>query len=291
VPISHTQDTVGPICRTVADAATVLGALTGADRRDDATQDSIGHLSHDYRQFLDAGGLRGARIGIARQFFGIDEHIDRVAEPAIQVLKDLGAVIVDPAIIPTLAQINSSLTGTDLLLYEFKADVNAYLSTRPDLAVHSLADLITFNRAHAAEEMPYFLQQLFEQSQAKGPLTDAQYLNDLATNRRLSRTEGLDKLFADQSLDALFAPTRNPAWTIDVISGDRSMGGSSTPAALAGYPLVTVPAGHAFAELPVGVTFMGLAWSEPKLIKYAFAFEQATRARKRPRFLRTLRLP
>lgn len=291
VPISHTQDTVGPICRTVADAATVLGALTGADHRDEATQNSVGHFFHDYRQFLDAGGLRGARIGIARQFFGIDEHIDRVAEPAIQVLKDLGAVIVDPATIPTLPQINSSPTVTDLLLYEFKADVNAYLATRPDLAVHSLADLIAFNRAHAAEEMPYFLQQLFEQAQAKGPLTDAQYLNDLATNRRLSRTEGLDKLFADQNLDALFAPTRNPAWTIDVISGDRSMGGSSTPAALAGYPLVTVPAGHAFAELPVGVTFMGLAWSEPKLIKYAFAFEQATRARRKPRFLPTLRLP
>src|SRR5262249_6044286 len=215
-----------------------------------ATQDSIGHLSHDYRQFLDAGGLRGARIGIARQFFGIDEHIDRVAEPAIQGLKDLGAVIVDPAIIPTLAQINNSPTRTDLLLYEFKADVNAYLGTRPDLAVHSLADLITFNRAHAAEEMPYFLQQLFEQSQAKGPLTDAQYKNDLATNRRLSRTEGLDKLFADQSLDPLFAPTRNPAWTIDVISGDRSIGGSSTPAALACHPLLSLPPAHPFRDLP-----------------------------------------
>src|SRR5262249_49241671 len=201
VPISHTQDTIGPICRTAADAARVLGALTGADPRDAATQNSVGHLSHDYRQFLDAGGLRGARIGIARQFFGIDEHIDRVAEPALQGLKDLGAVIVDPAIIPTLAPINTPPPGPGLLPYEFKADVNAYLGTRPDLAVHSLADLITFNRAHAAEEMPYFLQQLFEQSQAKGPLTDAQYKNDLATNRRLSRTEGLDKLFADQSLD------------------------------------------------------------------------------------------
>jgi len=154
VPISRTQDTIGPICRTVADAATVLGALTGPDPRDAAPQNSVGHFFHDYRQFLDAGGLRGARIGIARQFFGIDEHIDRVAEPAIQVLKDLGAVIVDPAIIPTLDQINSSPTATDLLLYEFKADVNAYLETRPDLAVHSLADLIAFNRAHAAEEMP-----------------------------------------------------------------------------------------------------------------------------------------
>lgn len=291
VPISHTQDTVGPFGRTVADAATVLGALTGVDPRDPATQASDGKFHRDYRPFLDPDGLRGARIGIARQFFGVSEHIDRIVEPVIDVLRARGAVVVDPANIPSLPQINASPTGLTVLLFEFKADVNKYLSSRPNLTVHTLADLIAFNRAHADVEMPYFLQQLFEQAQAKGSLDDPGYLAALATNKRLSQTEGIDKVMDELRLDALFAPTRNPAWTIDLLNGDRSLGGSSTPAALAGYPLITVPAGQSFGHLPVGVTFMGRAFSEPTLIKLAFAFEQATRARKKPEFLPRLVLP
>lgn len=291
VPIAHTQDTVGPFGRTVADAATVLGALTGVDPRDPATQASDGKFHRDYRPFLDPDGLRGARIGIARQFFGVSEHIDRIVEPVIDVLRARGAVVVDPANIPSLPQINASPTGLTVLLFEFKADVNKYLSSRPNLTVHTLADLIAFNRAHADVEMPYFLQQLFEQAQAKGSLDDPGYLAALATNKRLSQTEGIDKVMDELRLDALFAPTRNPAWTIDLLNGDRSLGGSSTPAALAGYPLITVPAGQSFGHLPVGVTFMGRAFSEPTLIKLAFAFEQATRARKKPEFLPRLVLP
>lgn len=291
IPISHTQDTVGPFGRTVADAATVLGALTGVDPRDPATQASEGKFHRDYRPFLDPDGLRGARIGIVRQFFGVHEHIDRIAEPAIDVLKARGAVVVDPANIPSLPQINASPTVLSVLLFEFKADLNKYLSSRPNLTVQTLADLIAFNRAHADVEMPYFLQQLFEQAQAKGSLDSPEYLAALATNKRLSQAEGIDKVMDALRLDALFAPTRNPAWTIDLLNGDRSLGGSSTPAALAGYPLITVPAGLSFGQLPVGVTFMGRAFSEPTLIKLAFAFEQATRARKKPEFLPRLVLP
>jgi amidase len=290
IPIAMSQDTVGPICRTVADAATVLGAMTGVDPRDPATSDSAGHFFTDYTQFLDPDGLRGARIGIARQFFGASEHIDRIAEPAIQVLKGQGAIVIDPANFQNLAAINSA-PSIVVLEYEFKDGVNKYLATRSGLSVHTLQDLIDFNKAHADEEMPYFLQQLFEESQARGPLTDQVYLDALATDRRVSQIEGIDELMDRLRLDALFAPTRNPAWTIDLINGDRSMGASSTPAALAGYPLITVTAGNAFGTLPVGVTFMGRRFSEPTLIKLAFAFEQATKARKRPEFLPTLNLP
>jgi amidase len=287
IPISHTQDTVGPICRTVADAAAVLSALTGVDPRDPATSDSDGHFLRDYTQFLDPNGLKGARIGVVRQYFGINEHADRIVLPLINVMRDRGAVIVDSANFTNFAAFPGA--QRTVFEYEFKADLNQYLASRPDLPVHTLEDVIAFNNAHAAEEMPYFQQELFLASQARGPLTDQEYLDALARNFRISRNEGIDDVMDRLELDALFAPTRSPAWAIDVVSGDRGSIGSSTPAALAGYPLITVPAGYAFGELPVGVTFMGRRWSEPTLIRIAFALEQATKAHRPPRFLPTLR--
>lgn len=288
IPISHTQDTVGPICRTVADAAAVLAALTGVDPRDPATSDSDGHFFTDYTQFLAPHGMKGARIGIVRQYFGINEHADRIVLPLINVMSEMGAVIVDPANFTNFAAFPGA--QRTVFEYEFKADLNQYLASRSDLSVHMLEDLIAFNNAHAAEEMPYFQQELFMASQARGPLTDQEYLDALARDLRISQKEGIDDVMDRLELDALFAPSRNPAWAIDVVNGDRGLLGSSTPAALAGYPLITVPAGYAFGELPVGVTFMGRRWSEPTLIRIAFAFEQATKARRPPKFLPTLRL-
>jgi amidase len=288
IPIAHSQDTVGPICRTVADAAMVLGALTGVDARDPSTSDSAGHFLKDYTQSLDANGLQGARIGIVRQYLGINEHADRVVEPLLTVMRERGAVLVDPATFTHFEAFPGD--QRTVLQYEFKADLNHYLDGRPDLPVHSLEDLIAFNAAHAAEEMPYFQQELFISAQARGPLTDQAYLDALARNGRISRQEGIDDILNRLELDALLAPTRSPAQVIDVINGGRGFIESSTPSALAGYPLISVPAGYAFGELPVGVTFMGRRWSEPTLIKIAFAFEQATRVRRTPKFLPTLKL-
>ncbi|HSF32265.1 MAG TPA: amidase [Candidatus Tectomicrobia bacterium] len=288
IPISHTQDAVGPICRSVADAAAVLGALTGMDARDPASGASDGHVFADYTQFLDANGLERARIGVVRQYFGVNEHVDRIVEPLIDVMRGLGAVLVDPANFANFAAFPGA--QHTVLEYEFKADLNRYLAERPDVPVHTLADLIAFNSAHAAQEMPYFLQERLISSQARGPLTDQAYVDALALDFRISRQEGIDEVMDRLGLDALFAPTRSPAWVIDLVNGGRGCIDSSTPAALAGYPLITVPAGYAFGALPVGVTFMGRRWSEPTLIKIAFAFEHATKARRSPQFIPTLRL-
>lgn len=287
IPIAHTQDTVGPICRTVADAATVLGTLTGVDSRNPATRESEDHGLTDYTQFLDPNGLQGARIGIMRQYFGIDEHADGVVNPLLDVMRDRGAVLVDPATFTNFEAFPGA--QRTVLQYEFKADLNQYLAGRPDLPVHSLEELIAYNSAHATEEMPYFQQELLIASQARGPLTEQAYLDAVALDLRISRQEGLDEVMDRLELDALFAPTRSPAWVIDVVNGGRGFIESATPAALAGYPLITVPAGYAFGELPVGVIFMGRRWSEPTLIKVAFAFEQATRVRRPPKFIPSLR--
>ncbi|WP_231577960.1 amidase [Thermorudis peleae] len=289
IPIAHSQDTVGPICRTVADAAAVLSIIAGPDPQDPATAASAGHAPQDYTRYLDPQGLKGARIGVARQtFFGYSPAADAVIEEAIQVMRDLGAEIIDPADIPTAQQIATSDAELTVLLYEFKHDIAAYLARLgPDFPMKTLEDLIRFNEEHADQELKWFGQELFLMAQEKGPLTDPAYQQALAEERRLGGRDGIDAVMDKYRLDALVAPTGSPAWTIDLINGDHFLGASSSPAAIAGYPLITVPAGYAFG-LPVGLTFMGRAFSEPTLIRLAYAFEQATRVRKPPQLLPTI---
>ena len=288
IPIAHSQDTAGPMARTVEDAAMLLSVLSGADPRDQATQ-SRGQPSSDYRASLDPNGLRGARIGVVRaKFFGYSAAADRIANAAIDQLKTLGAVIVDPADIPHAGTYDAS--EMEVLLYEFRADLDAYLGAlAPSAKVHSLGDVIAFNEAHRAREMPFFGQELMLQAQKKGPLTDKAYRDALAKNLRLSRKEGIDAVVDTLRLDALVAPSVSPAWSTDLVNGDHYLGSSTTPAAVAGYPAVTVPAGDAFG-LPVGISFIGRAWSEALLIKFAYAYEQATRHRRPPKFPATANL-
>jgi len=285
VPIAHSQDTAGPMARTVEDAALLLGVLAGVDPRDQATT-ARGRTPEDYRASLDTNGLRGARIGVARaKFFGYSEVTDKIAATAIERMKALGAVIVDPADIPNAGTYDES--ELEVLLYEFKADLNKYLGALgPSARVHSLADVIAFNEANRAREMPFFGQELMLDAQKKGPLTDKAYRDALAKNLRLSRKEGIDAVLDRLHLDALVAPTGNPPWVTDLVNGDHFTGSSSTPAAVAGYPAITVPAGYAFG-LPVGISFIGRAWSEALLIKFAYAYEQATKHRSPPKFLAT----
>jgi amidase len=290
IPISHTQDTIGPMARTVADAAAVLGVLTGVDWRDQATLGSNGRFHTDYTPFLDRDGLRGARIGVAREgFWGHQTETDGVMETAVAALREAGAIIIDPADIPTIAQMKEDNAEFEVLLYEFKADLNAYLATRmandPDQPiVRTLADLITFNNAHADAEMPHFAQEILEMAQAKADLPAPHYLAMLDQSQRRAASEGIDAVMGQYQLDALVAPSRVTAWRIDFVNGDPHVPGSSGPAARAGYPLITVPAGFV-DDLPVGLTFMGRAYSEPTLIKLAYAFEQHTQVRQPPRFL------
>jgi amidase len=288
VPIAASQDTAGPMARTVADAAILLGALAGPDPRDPATEAGRGKARPDYAQFLDPNGLKGARIGVARKFFGFHEKVDALMDGAIAAMKGLGTVVVDPADIPTTGKFDDS--EYQVLLYEFKACLNAYLAgLGPGAPVHSLKEAIAFNEAHRDREMPFFGHEVFLEAEAKGPLTDKAYRKALARNLRLSRKQGIDAVLRKHKLDALVAPTGGPAWPIDLINGDHFSGGCSTPAAVAGYPHVTVPAGFVFG-LPVGVSFFGTAYSEPALIRMAYAFELATRHRKPPRFLETVEL-
>jgi amidase len=287
IPIGHSQDTSGPMARTVADAATLLSAMTGVDPRDPATAESEGHIHADYRRFLDADGLRGARLGVWRDgIFGSSPETDEVIERAIDQLRELGAVIVDPADFPGVG----NLFGPEftVLLYEFKADIKAYLSELRDTDMRSLRDLIRFNETHSGVEMPWFGQELFELSQTFGPLTDDAYQKALARSKRLSQ-EGIDSVMDRFDLDAIICSVAGPPWTTDLVNGDHFAAISgTTPAAVAGYPHINVPAGYSHYQLPVGLSFFGRAWSEPTLIRLAYAFEQGADVRHPPRFLRSL---
>jgi amidase len=287
IPIAHSQDTAGPMARTVADAVTLLGVMAGVDPRDAVTQDSR-PLHTDYTKFLDAQGLRGARIGVARKNFGFNDQVDRLLNEAIAELKRQGATIVDPADIATTGKFDDA--ELEVLLYEFKTDLNKYLAALgPRAPVRTLADIIAFNQTHSAAEMPYFGQELMIRAQAKGPLTSKAYIAARAKCVRMARTEGIDATLAKFRLDALIAPTGGPVWPTDLINGDHFTGGYSTASAVAGYPHITVPAGYVHG-LPVGLSFFAGAWSEEKLIKYAYAFEQATKLRQPPKFLPTAEL-
>jgi len=278
VPISHTQDTPGPMTRTVADAAAMLSALAGADERDAATRET--GVGSDYTTFLDPGGLRGARVGVARNMAGFHDRVDRLFEEALDLLRDLGAEVVDPTDVPHASALEEP--ELEVLLYEFKADLERYLrSYGPQLSYRTLADLIAFNEQHAEIEMPWFGQELFHEANGKGPLTETAYVEALSICQRLSRDEGLDVVFHDHRLDAVVAPSNAPAWVIDYANGDHYTDGNTTPPAVAGYPNVTVPMGFAF-DLPIGISFMGRAWSEGTLIRLASAFEHATRHRRPP---------
>jgi amidase len=283
IPISHSQDGAGPMCRTVRDAATMLGAITGIDEEDRATLDSRERSYTDYTQFLKSDGLRGARIGVVRQRFGFHEGVDKVMESALDALKREGAILVDPANIETAGKFGDS--EFIVLLYELKADLNAYLARLdPNAPVKTLKDIIDFNEKNREKEMPYFGQDTFIKAEEKGPLTSQEYLDALSKNHHLARKEGIDATMDKNNLDALIAPTGGPAWIVDHVNGDYFGGGSSAAAAVAGYPNITVPAGF-ISGLPVGISFFGRAWSEPVLIRLAFAFEQTTKIRKAPRFL------
>jgi amidase len=287
IPISHSQDTAGPMCRSVTDAAILLGALAGSDSADSATAASQGKIPADYTRFLDPKGLHGARIGVLRKTYDFSESLAPVFKAALDAMRDAGAVLIDVEI-ASLGKFDDS--ELDVLFYEFKADLNAYLAAAgPKILVNSLKEVIAFNERNRDKEMPYFGQDLFEKAEMKGPLTEKAYQDALAKNHRLARTEGIDASMEKYRLDAIVAPTAGPSWLTDLVDGDHDTGGTSSLAAVAGYPNIHVPAGFVFG-MPVGVSFFGRAWSEPQLIRIAYAFEQATRARKPPRFLPTANL-
>jgi amidase len=270
------------MARNVTDATILLGVLTGIDPRDSATQASQGKSHSDYTKFLDKDGLRGVRLGIARKYFGFNERVDKLMNDLLAEIKQRGATLVDPADIPTSGKFDG--TEMEVLLYEFKADLNAYLAgLGPQAPVHSLKEVIEFNEKNKEREMPYFGQDLLLKAEEKGPLTTPKYVQALRKNHLLTRVQGIDFIMKKHNLDALIAPTGGPSWPTDWINGDHFTGGYSSASAVAGYPHITVPAGYVFG-MPVGISFFGSAYSEPKLIRIAYGFEQATNVRRPPTF-------
>ena len=288
VPISRTQDTAGPMARTVRDAAILLGVLAAVDSDDAAAAEGRDRVAVDYTKSLDPGGLRGARIGVARNYFGFHDAVDAVMEEALAALRRQGAILVDPAELPNMDKLGEA--ESIVLNYELKADLNAYLARLgPSAPVRTLKDVIVFNERNRRTEMPYFGQDHFVKAEAKGPLTGKEYLDALAKCRQLARTEGIEAVMDKHRLDALIAPTEGPACLTDLVVGDRFLSNSPQAAAVAGCPSITFPAGFVFG-LPVGISFFGRAWSEATLIRLAYAFEQATQFRKPPRFRTTAAL-
>lgn len=283
IPIAHSQDTAGPMARIVADAAIFLGAMTGVDERDSATKASAKHRLKDYTKFLDVNGLKGARIGVARNMCGTDPRIIKIFEFCIDIMKQLGAVVIDPADIPNFNKF--SKTESEVLHYEFKADLNKYLASA-NARVKTMADVIKFNEENKSRVLQYFGQGYMLAAQEKGNLRDKKYREALAKNLLLTRKNGIDATMKKYKLDAIVVPSGGPAWMVDLVNGDSINWDmeSTSPAAVAGYPHITVPAGYIFG-LPVGISFFAKAWQEPTLIKLAYAFEQATKIRKPPEFL------
>jgi amidase len=288
IPIAHSQDTPGPMARTVADAAILLGALTGIDQGDSATKPSAKRMLKDYSKFLDENGLKGARIGVARNMAGADPRIIKIFESSIDVMKKLGAIIIDPANVPNFNKFGT--TELDVLHYEFKSDLNKYLASA-NAPMKTMQDVIMFNEGNRERVLQYFGQEHMLTAQEKKSLRDKKYRDALLKNLLLTRKNGIDATMKKYELDAIIVPSGGPSWMVDLVNGDAINWDmeSTSPAAVAGYPHITVPAGYVFG-LPVGISFFAKAWQEPTLIKLAYAFEQATKIRKPPQFLNTAHL-